>query len=87
MLDIKYRLSTDGVLSGYTIVERDDGVKHIHQHEYEFRNKEDLLQFLAPHFLNVRVFETKYPTRHNLYFWASDGVLPFDDEWPFAIKK
>lgn len=87
LLDIKYRLSTDGVLSGYTIVERDDGVKHIHQHEYEFRNKEDLLQFLAPHFLNVRVFETKYPTRHNLYFWASDGVLPFDDEWPFAIKK
>ena len=81
MLSIKDRLKLDGVLSGYTIVERDDGQKHIHQHEYEFASKEDLLRFLQPHFLNVVVFETIYPSRHNLYFWASDGPLPFTSGW------
>lgn len=85
--NIKFRLSDDGILSGYTLVERDDGVKHIHQHEYEFKSKEDLLRFFEPHFKNVKVCETIYPTRHNLYFWASDNVLPFDKEWPFVISR
>lgn len=80
--DIKTRLTTTGILSGYTLVERDDGEKHLHQHEYEFKSKEDLLRFFTPHFKNIRVFETIYPSRHNLYFWASDSTLPFDDEWP-----
>jgi SAM-dependent methyltransferase len=84
--NIKARLSGDGVLSGYSIVERDDGVKHIHQHEYEFKSKEDLLKFFEPYFKNVKVFETIYPARHNLYFWASDGELPFDDAWQFMIS-
>jgi SAM-dependent methyltransferase len=82
MTGIKRRLTPSGVLSGYSIVEREDGVKHLHQHEYEFRSKEDLLRFLAPHFRNVKVFETIFPNRHNLYFWASDATLPFDDAWP-----
>jgi SAM-dependent methyltransferase len=81
MLDIKKRLTGDGVLSGYTVVERPDGKKHIHQHEYEFRDVDDLRSFLTPHFANVRVFETIYQVRHNLYFWASDGPVPFDPEW------
>jgi SAM-dependent methyltransferase len=82
MLQIKQRLAKKtGVLSGYTIVERDDGVKHLHQHEYEFHSKEDLERFLKPHFRNVTVFETIFPERHNLYFWASDGVIPFAPGW------
>jgi hypothetical protein len=85
--NIKIRLSDCGILGRYSIVERDDGAKHIHQHEYEFKNKEDLLRFFEPHFKNVKVFETIYPTRHNLYFWASDGALPFDDAWQFMISK
>ena len=85
MNNIKNRLTADGILSGYTIVEKDDGVKHIHQHEYEFRDMEDLRRFLTPHFKNVKVFETIYPSRHNLYFWASDGTLPFDDKWIHSI--
>ena len=44
LFDIKRRLTSGGVLSGYTIVERHDGNKHIHQHEYEFHDKEDLLR-------------------------------------------
>jgi SAM-dependent methyltransferase len=77
MTEIKRRLTTDGVLSGYTLVERADGKKSLHHHEYEFKSKDDLARFLTPHFRNVRVFETIYPDRHNLYFWASDGLIPF----------
>jgi SAM-dependent methyltransferase len=88
MLSIKQRLKNSGVLSGYTIVERPDGLLSHHEHEYEFHSKEDLLRFLAPHFKNVRVFETIYPSRHNLYFFASDEkVLPFDTEWEYQLTK
>jgi SAM-dependent methyltransferase len=85
MANIKKRLTPDGVLSGYTLVERDDGHKHIHQHEYEFKDMADLETFLTPHFKSVRVFETIFPDRHNLYFWASDAAVPFDSQWPHGI--
>lgn len=78
---IKDRLRPSGILSGYTIVERADGVKSLSHHEYEFKSKEDLLAVLAPYFRRVTVFETIYPERHNLYFWASDGQVPFGPEW------
>lgn len=83
MTDIKERMKSHTVLSGYTLVERDDGIKHIHQHEYEFQSKEDLMRFLKPHFANVVVFETIYPSRHNLYFWAADDEtrIPFNCNW------
>lgn len=80
--NIKARLAYNGILSGYTIVERDDGTKSLSHHEYEFKSKDDLLRFFLPHFKRVKVFESIHPDRHNLYFWASDGILPFDDEWP-----
>jgi len=86
MVDIKSRLTPDGTLSGYTLVEKEDGSHHLHQHEYEFHDMEDLARFLRPHFKNVRVFETLYPDRHNLYFWASDGVVPFDSGWKAQIR-
>lgn len=82
--DIKTRLADDGILSGYTIVEKRDGTKSLSHHEYEFKNKEDLLGFFSPHFKNVTVFETQYPERHNLYFWASDGLVPFGLGWSKA---
>jgi SAM-dependent methyltransferase len=85
--NIRSRLAPDGVLSGYTIVERQDGMKSLSHHEYEFRDKNDLLRFLTPHFKNVTVFETIYPSRHNLYFWASDGVLPFDPDWMHVVTR
>lgn len=83
--DIKLRLTDDGILSGYTILERNDGTKALSHHEYEFKSKEDLLRFFTPHFRNVTVFETEYPERHNLYFWASDGVVPFGPGWFKAV--
>ncbi len=83
---IKSRLASGGVLSGYTIVERETGKSH-HEHEYEFKSKEDLLRLLQPYFKNTRIFETTYPSRHNLYFFAADGELPFDDAWPAQIAR
>jgi SAM-dependent methyltransferase len=81
MSSIKTRLTPGGVLSGHTIVVKKDGTKSLSHHEYEFKDKHDLMRFLSPYFKNVTVFETEYPVRHNLYFWASDGVLPFAHGW------
>lgn len=85
--DIKSRLTSDGILSGYTIVEKSDGTKSLSHHEYEFKSKEDLLRFFTPYFKKATVFETMYPSRHNLYFWASDSSLPFRSDWPNAISE
>ncbi|GAT34959.1 methyltransferase domain-containing protein [Terrimicrobium sacchariphilum] len=88
MKAIKARLAPGGILSGYTIVEKSDG-KQLSHHEYEFKDKEDLLSFLKPHFEHVTVFETIFPSRHNLYFWASDSqeAIPFDDSWAAMTRK
>jgi SAM-dependent methyltransferase len=86
LIKIKEHLIDDGILSGYTIVEKSSGKQH-ELHEYEFKSKEDLLRLLSPYFKNIRIFETIYPDRHNLYFYASDGLNPFDDGWEFQIIK
>ena len=83
---IKSVLTPMGILSGYTIVEAEHGGKHLHQHEYEFHNKEDLARFLSPHFKNVQVFSTTYPDRTNLYFYASDSLLPFERENSIVVR-
>jgi SAM-dependent methyltransferase len=72
---IKERLAPGGVLSGYTVAEREEGMHHP-DHEYEFKSKDDLRRFFTPYFANVVVIETVYPERHNLHFMASDGDLP-----------
>lgn len=85
--DIKSVLAgRKGILSGCTIVERSDG-KSLPQHEYEFKSMEDLMQFLTPYFKNVFVFETIYPSRHNLYFYASEGAVPFDIKWKHGLRS
>jgi SAM-dependent methyltransferase len=82
---IRTRLKMGGVLSGYTIRERESGKSHP-DHQYEFLSKADLARFFAGHFKNVLVFETIYPDRHNFYFFASDGDLPFSETWPHALR-
>jgi cyclopropane fatty-acyl-phospholipid synthase-like methyltransferase len=87
MGDIKRRLKPEGILSGYTIKELPSGEKSLSHHEREFKSKEDLKSFFEPHFNNVKVFETIYPSRHNLYFYASDATLPFDKNWEHITIK
>jgi SAM-dependent methyltransferase len=73
-------LADGGVLSGYTIIERGGGEKYLPQHEREFTSKSDLLGFLLEAFVHATVFETEYPERRNLYFFASDSrpAIPFE---------
>jgi hypothetical protein len=76
---IVHRLGADGVLSDYTLTERMDGRRSNSLHEYEFKDKEDLRRFFLPHFKLVKVWETVYPTRHNLYFVASQTPVEIFD--------
>jgi len=86
LMRLKARLSSAGVLSGYTIVERGGGLKHLSHHEHEFESKEELGDLLANSFANVLVFETTSVGRHNLYFFASDATLPFSAQWPKCYR-
>jgi cyclopropane fatty-acyl-phospholipid synthase-like methyltransferase len=89
LLNIKQRLGQEGVLSGYTIVEKATG-KSLSHHEYEYKSKEELAEILKRSFASVLVFENishdEFEDRHNLYFYASDGQLPFDAEWPSMVR-
>jgi SAM-dependent methyltransferase len=87
MSTISARLKPTGILSGYTIVEDHAGHKHLHQHEYEFHDKADLARFLTPHFKHVQVFETTFPNRTNLYFYATNDRLPFDREGSLTTSE
>lgn len=77
---IASRLKPTGILSGYTIIEAEGGHKHLHQHEYEFHSKEDLARFLTPWFETVQVWTTTFPTRTNLYFYATNHKLPAETD-------
>lgn len=86
--NIKERLTPNGILSGYTIIRRQDGSKSLERHEYEFLNKQDLFSILNLHFKKVTVFETSSHDRVNLYFWASDGAaLPFREDWTKGVTE
>ncbi len=78
-IEIKSRLAPGGILSGYTLIE--DPERRHPDHEIEFRSRADLASLLTPHFANVAVIQTDYPTRKNLYFFASDGPLPFAEQF------
>ena len=86
---IKRRLVPGGVLSGYTVAETGEGVQHP-DHEQEFKGMDDLAARLRPHFAHVLVFESLHttiaPPRHNLFFFAGDGTLPFDGTWPHCRR-
>lgn len=93
MNELRARLKPNGIVSGYTIARIGDD-KQLSHHEYEFVDKEDLLRFFTPHFKRAKVVESHWPAvkfsggaRHNLYFFASDGVLPFDADWPYAAAN
>jgi len=83
MIIIKDRLiKKKGTLSGHT---RSD-TKALQQCKYEFKDMADLKRFFTPHFKNVIVFETVFSNRLNIYFWASDAVIPFSNGWEHWIN-
>jgi SAM-dependent methyltransferase len=79
MTGIKSRLGVGGVLAGYAILEFGQS-RYLHGNRYDFKSRDDFLRFLKPYFQNIRLLETKYPSRHNLYFFASDSELSFNTD-------
>lgn len=84
--EIKQIMGPSGVLSGYTIVEREDGAQH-DDHEYEFKSKQDLQSLLAQFFPHYVVIETEYPERTNLYFYASQSPITFLQDFQMPVKR
>jgi SAM-dependent methyltransferase len=78
---LKAKMKMDGVLSGCTHSIHPDAPNLYPHFKSFFDSRDDLAALFSSDFKNVKVFETVYPSRHNLYFFASDGVLPFDPGW------
>lgn len=78
-------MSPQARLCGWTFVEADHGGPDILWHDMR-----SLAERLRRYFENVRAFERVHPTiqpsRHVLFFCASDGLLPFDPEWPHGVR-
>jgi len=78
-------MSEGARLCGWTYVEVDHGGPGILWHDMR-----SLAECLKRYFKNVRAFERVHPTiqppRHALFFYASDGLLPFDAEWPHGVR-
>jgi SAM-dependent methyltransferase len=89
MAEIKRKLASGGLLSGYTVAETAGGLQHP-DHEQAFNGMSDLSMRLKPYFKNVLIFESTHttitPMRHNLFFFAGDGALPFDASWPHCYR-
>lgn len=81
---VRQGLTERGIFSGYTLVES----THVSIHDTYFASKEDLHKLLKMFFAHVTVFETIYPTRHNLYWYASNhSILPFGEGWNQSVCR
>jgi SAM-dependent methyltransferase len=76
--NIKNSMIGDGLLSGYTAQGIKGSSSNLSHNRREFESKTDLENFLKLEFTNVRVIETIYHDRTNLYFFASNGKLPLE---------
>jgi SAM-dependent methyltransferase len=82
---LKKVMSKRACLCGFTGAEADRAGPEILWHDAR-----SLAERLNGYFKNVRSFDrlhaTIQPPRHCLYFYASDGILPFDAEWPHDVR-
>ncbi len=78
-------MAKDARLCGFTCIEAVHGGPDVLWHDMK-----SLAERLKRYFKNVRAFERVHPTvkppRHELYFFASEGPLPFDAEWPHGVR-
>jgi len=89
MRNIRAVMASGARLVGYTVGESEDDPQ-LPTHEMHFQGIAHLGRLLKEYFKNVRVFERLHPTisppRHNLFFYASDDVLPFDQDWKPGLR-
>jgi SAM-dependent methyltransferase len=82
---LRETMSNNARLCGWTYVETNRSGPDILWHDMH-----SLAGRLKRYFKNVRTFErvhgTIQPPRHALFFYASDGPLPFDAEWPHGVR-
>jgi SAM-dependent methyltransferase len=73
-------------LCGFTCIEVEQAGPGILWHDTR-----SLAERLKRYFANVLAFErvhsTMRPPRHELFFFASDGTLPLDPQWPHAVRR
>lgn len=84
---IKARLTPEGILSGYSVRGTDDDDHKVSLgQKFGASSPEALYQVLAQSFRNVTILRTAhtdpFQERTNHYFFASDGPLPFGENWP-----
>ena len=88
LLNIKSRLKPNGLLGGYAIVAKES--KSHDDHKREFTSREQLAKLMRQYFANVLVVSTTHgqaaEKRNNLYFFASDGPVPFDETWGIHLR-
>src|SRR5262249_29789365 len=89
MQKIRSAMTPGARLVGYTVAETADAPQ-LPTHETHFQDIAHVGDLLKRYFKNVRVFERLHPSisppRHNLFFYASDGSLPFDLEWERGLR-
>lgn len=76
--EIRQRLGAGGILAGHVAAAALSGKTQLPHNVHEIRDASELSALLHDFFTNVRVFETRYLERRNLYFWASAGAIPFN---------
>ena len=85
MAQLRELMHAKGRLCGFTAVEAQRPGEGILWHDLP-----SLGARLKKHFANVQVFErahtTVQPPRTNMYFFASDGSLPFDKDWARGLR-
>lgn len=72
---IRQRLEPNGILSGSTIICKTREI--VPQHKHEFADAKEIENLLKEYFGKVYIFESEGVNRHNVYFFASDGKIPF----------
>lgn len=79
----KDRLTESGIFSGYLALLSQHGGSAQNEHAagIDFKDIRALKTYLLQHFPNVSVLETFSPGRHNAYFFASNHIVPFSDDW------
>jgi SAM-dependent methyltransferase len=87
LMEMLRKTMSDGArLCGFTAVEADRADPDVLWHDMK-----SLADRLQRYFKNVRAFERSHPSiqppRHELYFYASDGALPFDTGWPHGVRS
>lgn len=73
IINVKNLMNPDGIFSGSTLLDKDGFKYNISQ----FKSIEEVRKFFESHFKCVKIIGRTTDKRVNVYFYASDSLLPF----------